>query len=127
MTERIFVSYSDRDQARVQEIVALLRARGDSVWIAYESNRPGEPWATSVAEAIKASDVVLVVISARSAASKDVENEVALAAKENKKLLPVWLEETEPTPWMEYHLSKLHWLDFSASGSQLESALEAAA
>ncbi len=62
------------------------------MWIDTDDIRGSERWRTSVATAIRGSDVVLLVVSPPSMASSSVEREISVAAEDSLRILPVVIE-----------------------------------
>ena len=124
---RIFVSYAREDTEFVDRLYDSLSALGYSVWT--DRRRiPGltnDQWRAAVVEAIKASAVFLIVISPDSTASKAVERELTVAAKNSKRLVPVihrtstvageFEGEYQYEGVFEYELAGVDYVDFTAS------------
>ena len=90
---RLFVSYSRHDASTVRRLVAALEAEGHDVWIDTDDIRGSERWRSSVATAIRASDVVLLVVSPAAMASSSVEREISVAAENSLRIVPVVIED----------------------------------
>lgn len=98
--------YSRADEAQAQHIERLLR-----MTVATWRDRdlvPGQLWRPAIAERICSADRVLVLWSARSAASPHVAAEIATAASCGRVLVPVLLDQTplaaELAPWQAIDL-----------------------
>ena len=109
---RLFVSYSRHDAATVRPIVAALEAEGHDVWIDTDDIRGSERWRTSVATAIRGSDVVLLVVSPASMASSSVEREISVAAEESLRILPVVIEAAPISVGLKYDLAGVQHVSF---------------
>jgi hypothetical protein len=100
---RVFISYSRADSRLASYIVRALEDRGHDPWIDVEEITSGS-WAASIVEAIRQSDVVVVLLTSNSVQSKEVIKEVRLAAKRHAPIIPVV---TSPPPQIppdiEYH------------------------
>lgn len=92
---RVFVSYSRGDADLVSRLIALLEGDGHDVWVDVEDIRGSEEWRASIVNGIRRADVVLLVISRRSMASEEVAREVAVAAREDRRIVPIALEPAE--------------------------------
>ncbi len=101
---RVFISYSRADGWLVNHIVDALAERGHDPWIDVEDIVAGS-WAASIVEAIRQSDVVVVVLTSTSVRSKEVIKEVRLAAKRHVPLVPVVVYPPPQIPDdIEYHI-----------------------
>ncbi len=102
---RVFVSYSRADSQLVAALVQGLVARGHDPWIDIEDITSGS-WAASIVEAIKGSDVAVVVLTPTSVDSRNVLQEVRLAAKHSVPLIPVVVRPPPVVPGdIEYHIT----------------------
>jgi predicted ATPase len=71
----------------------------------------GIPYGQQLVDAIEASRVVLLVFSGNSNESRPVLSELELAAHRGKIILPVRIEDIEPSPSLEFYVRALHWFD----------------
>ena len=74
MAHDVFVSYSVKDKATADAICATLEANGIRVWIAPRDVMPGSDWGESIIEAIEQSKVMILVFSANSNSSPQIEH-----------------------------------------------------
>ena len=130
MAMHVFVSYSRHDSDFVARLVALLEANGHDVWLDATDLRGSDEWRQSIVDAIRAADVVVLVISPRSMASNDVEREITVAAEEQRRILPVVLEHADLTGNIRYELAGVQHIlfegqPFDAAASKLLDALQA--
>ena len=107
-SESIFVSYSRGDLSFAMKLTEELKKMGASIWIDQQGIKLGENWDNSIEEAIEASNILLLIISKTSAASKNVQDEVSWARKKEKKIVSLLIEECElPMRW-----DRLQYADF---------------
>jgi hypothetical protein len=86
----VFISYSRKDEAIMQRIVAFLRERGIKIWLDHEKLIPGTPiWEEEIEKAIMASSAVIAVMSPDSKISEWVRREISLADQNHKQIFPV--------------------------------------
>jgi TIR domain len=109
---RLFVSYSRKDAATVRQLVAALEAAGHDVWIDTDDIRGSERWRTSVATAIRGSDVVLLVVSPAAMASSSVEREISVAAEDSLRIVPVVIEPAPISVGLKYDLAGVQHVSF---------------
>src|SRR5581483_6755577 len=101
----IFISYSRKDAAQADELAALLASAGLSCWIDKEGIDLAASWSGEIVDAIDECKAFLVLLSAHSIESVNVVKEVALAAEQKKKILPLDLEPVELSRDLKYHLA----------------------
>lgn len=102
---RVFVSYSRRDARPVLSIADALERRGHDVWIDVE-DIPVGAWAGRIVEAIRQSDVFLLVLTSASASSAEVAKEVSLAASRHIPIIPVVIAPAVEIPSeIAYHIA----------------------
>ncbi|MDH5541129.1 MAG: toll/interleukin-1 receptor domain-containing protein, partial [Rhizobacter sp.] len=85
----VFVSYSRRDTAITDALVAALEARGIDVFIDRRDLPYGEKWQGELADSIAAADTVVWLVSPNSVASKWCNWELDEVQKQHKRLVPV--------------------------------------
>ena len=126
----VFISYSSRDRARADAICAALEADGVRCWIAPRDGTPGASYAKFLVDAIAASRLVVLVFSRNANASEAVLNELEIAFSRGIAVLPVRIEDAQPTDSAEFYLKRRHWFDafadFDAQLPRLAPAVRAA-
>ena len=105
----VFLSYSRKDQALVQRLRDLLSLSGRRVFWDAVSITPGQAWATELENALRNSDLVVLLWCCDTAQSKWVKREIRLARKSGKNIVPVLLCAFPPPP----SVRKLQWIDLS--------------
>ncbi len=111
MRREVFVSYSQPDRDCAFELVARIEAHGIPVWIAPRDVAPAADWAAEIIDAIAASRVMLLILSAHSNDSPQVRREVERAVNRQVRILPFRIDDVLPSKSLEYFLSSQHWLD----------------
>lgn len=98
----IFVSYARFDRAQVEPVIAELRTRGASVWDDGGLSHGGGPAVGQARDGLEQSQTLLVVVSAASAGSAWVEDEVrafqSLKARDTARRIVVLHLDTTPVP-----------------------------
>jgi hypothetical protein len=94
-TLSVFISYSRSDSVFVKDLANRLREAGCTVWQDISGLRGGQTWASEIDQAVRDSDVLIVVLSPDSSASEWVRKETLLAMKLHKPIVPILLRETE--------------------------------
>jgi len=91
----IFISYSRKDIDIAGKIVNALAKNELETWIDWKSIPKGEDWEQEIYHGIEEADAFLFLISPDSATSEMCNKEVAHAAKNNKRILPIVLRDTD--------------------------------
>jgi hypothetical protein len=102
---RIFISYARVDAWFVDPLVETLERAGHDVWIDRQDIAGGTPWASSIVEAIRGSDVAVLVITRASVVSPDVRKEVNLAGSHDLPIVPVVIPPVEIPDEIKYHIA----------------------
>ena len=107
---KVFISYSRRDKAFVQKLNDALDNAGVHAWVDWEGIELASDWMATITNAIQGSDAFLFVISPDSVKSKVCADELEIALKLNKKLIPVLYR--EPTRDLPLHerLAATNWV-----------------
>lgn len=84
-----FISYSHRDVAFARRLRDALGARGKTAWLDESGIRPAERWEGALTRAIEGADVIVFVISPDSVGSTECGSELAHAARNGKRIIPV--------------------------------------
>jgi hypothetical protein len=96
----IFISYSHEDDAFVTRLIASLNQAGHSVWIDRSDIKGGADWLRAISEGITSSDAFILVATKHSINSLWVQNELVLAAKRGKLIIPVLAEDVVNDPYL---------------------------
>ena len=106
---KLFVSYSRRDMAAADALVAALEGEGFEVTIDRRDLPYGEEWQKELADFIRGSDTVVWLVSPDSIASKWCNWELGEVGRLNKRLLPIAIRAVAPEELPE-SLGKVHLL-----------------
>lgn len=107
--DTIFFSYSRDDSNFVMQLAKDLRQAGATIWLDTLDIQPGTHWDSSIEKALRESSTLLVILSNTSVKSTNVMDEVSFALDENKKVVPVLLENCA----VPFRLKRLQYADFS--------------
>lgn len=105
---KIFISYSSVNTNVAMDICRQIEESGYACWIAPRNEQAGISYGLQITNAIKQSQVVVLVFSEASNKSEHVLNEVGLAFDNDKKIIPLLLDESEMCADMQYYLSRKH-------------------
>ena len=107
----VFVSYSHKNKKVADAIVFAMEEHKIKCWYAPRDVLPGNSWAASITDAIEQTKIFVLVYTEDSNQSRQVTNEVTLAVKEGKTVIPFRLTDSDMNDELEYYLSSVHWLD----------------
>lgn len=111
MPHDVFFCHAHQDSAAADALCAAFEAAGLRCWIAPRDITAGMKWAGACTEGINGSHIVLVLLSADSNISEQVQHEVHLADSKGRHLLPVRIQDIAPCSALEYYLGNQHWFD----------------
>lgn len=123
----IFLSYSRQDIAFARRLHAGFREAGMETWVDWQDIPPSTEWLEEIYEAIEKSDVFIFIISSDSVDSEVCSKEVAHAIQNNKRLIPVVLDDI-PARSVTPELAALNWIFFRESDNfetSLQDVIEA--
>jgi TIR domain-containing protein len=105
------MSYSRREVGFVDDLTSRLEKEGYKVWLDYRTLVPGTPWKGQIDAGLNDSQVVLLVVSKASIASKYVELEWRHFLEMNKRLILLVFEAVDLPKELEVY----EWVDFRGS------------
>lgn len=108
---QLFISYASVDRARALEIVDGVRAQGLDVWIDQVGIAGGTSYGTEIANALRDADAVLLIASDTSLASKNVRQEIMLAWRYDKPIIPLILHPLLFPDEVAYWLEGAQWIE----------------
>ena len=111
MAHDVFLSYSSYDKTVADAVCAKLESQKIRCWIAPRDVPPGQSWAASIMDALSESKVFVLVFSDGSNKSKQVIREVGEAVDKGIPIVPLRIEDVEPSREMRYYIKSIHWLD----------------
>ena len=92
----VFVSYAHEDRDFVVKVHQALRGRGRTAWVDWDGIPPSAEWMTEIENAIIRAQAYVFVVSLQSASSPVCATEAGIAARHNKKVIPVVAEAVDP-------------------------------
>ncbi len=111
MAHDVFISHSSKDKTFADAVCATLEGKNIRCWIAPRDVPPGTHYGAALDKAIEGSNIFILLISKRSNKSDQVIRELEIAADNGIPIIPIRIEEIEPTDAMRYYVKSLHWLD----------------
>jgi uncharacterized protein len=111
VAHEVFISYSARDKPAADAACAKLEASGIRCWIAPRDIRPGMSWGGSIVEAIDGASVMMLLFSSHANTSPQIHREVERVVHRGLVIIPVRVQDVQPSGDFEYFLGTPHWLD----------------
>jgi hypothetical protein len=111
MAHDVFISYSSKDKKVADAVCVKLESQKIRCWIAPRDVPPGQSWAGVIVEALSKSKVFVLVFSDGSNKSNQVIREVGEAVDNGIPIVPLRIEDVEPSQEMRYYIKSIHWLD----------------
>jgi formylglycine-generating enzyme required for sulfatase activity len=105
---RIFVSYSRMDETFARQLAASLAQMGADIWMDIEDIPAGLKWSSAIQQGLDAAEVMIVLISPESMASRNVEDEWQYFLDNSKPVIPVLLRQAK----IHFQLSRIQYIDF---------------
>lgn len=107
----VFIGYSTRNKLIADAMKQYLQSKGIRCWKAPDDIVEGESWAAAIPRAIKGSQIMVLIWTTDSMNSRQVANELTIADRARKMIIPFRTEPIEPENEFEYYLAKTHWFD----------------
>ncbi len=85
----IFISYSSKDSKFAREIHDWLSKKEIKVFLAEISLEPGDAWDEKIKRNLHEADYFIFLASRNACASQAVNQEIGMAIKDNKNIIPV--------------------------------------
>lgn len=105
---RIFISYSRKDEAFGRRLATSLSQMGADVWIDLEDIPVGMKWSSAIQEGLDTANILIVIISPDSMASRNVEDEWQYYLDNRKPVIPILLRPAK----IHFQLSRIQYIDF---------------
>ncbi len=109
-TTDVFLSYAREDRDFVVRLYEALRERGRTAWVDWEGIPPSAEWMAEIEDAIVRAQAYVFVVSPHSASSHVCVEEAGIAARHNKKVIPVVAEGVDP-PRLPADVAARQWID----------------
>jgi hypothetical protein len=120
---KVFLSYAHADRTLAQKVALGLKREGFDVWENLIDIFPGENWADKIAQALRESEAMVVLLTPNSLSSPYVNSEIsyALGSKAYKgRLIPVVVGSPDSLPELPWILKRLQMIQIPKRGKQDE-------
>jgi TIR domain len=115
MAHDVFISYAAEDHEVAGEVCRALEEHGVKCWIAPRDVPYGTDYEDAIVDAISASPLLVLILSARSNSSPHVKREIQNACAEGSttRIIPLRIEDIPYSKGLQYYLRSTQWLDAS--------------
>lgn len=111
-TPKIFIAYAAPDLQFAREIYQALMGRGEMAWAAFTSVSSSADWKVQISSAISNASIFLFIVTPASCSLPESLEELELAAKLAKRIIPI-LRQTVPSELMPEVLRSLKGFNFA--------------
>lgn len=118
-----FISYSRKDKAFVEQLVAKFHQVDREPWIDWDDIYKGEDWWQSIQRGIEGADNFVFVISPDSVESEVCRNEVDYATHLNKRFLPLLWREGFDQSKLHPSIAQYNWI-FCRESDDIDKAFQ---
>ena len=119
----VFISYSRKDIAFARLLHSALADNDLETWIDWQDIPPSADWLAEVNEAIEQTDTFIFIISPTSVNSEICNMEIAHAAKHNKRLIPIVINDIDAQS-VPSQLAALNWIFFKEEDQDYRDAIQ---
>jgi hypothetical protein len=114
MSADIFISFASQDAKVARSICTALESRGFSCWISARNIQPGDNFQSAIVRAIRSAKVLLLVFTSNSNRSEEMTKELALASQQKLMVVPLRVENVDPSDAFAYEFATRQWIDLFA-------------
>ncbi|MBC8098779.1 MAG: toll/interleukin-1 receptor domain-containing protein, partial [Armatimonadetes bacterium] len=107
---QLFISYSRKDQEFAQRLATSLAQLGFDIWMDTEDIAVGSKWSAAIQHGLDHSALMILVLSAASMESPNVEDEFTYFLDQKKPIIPVLWKPTK----VHFQLGRVQYIDFYA-------------
>ncbi|WP_295387992.1 toll/interleukin-1 receptor domain-containing protein [uncultured Thiodictyon sp.] len=125
----VFLAYSSKDRAWVEQFVSSLKASGVNSWFDIADIPLGEPWEQRLEDALRHSRTLVIILTPNSIRNRWTLVELGAALADGKRIIPVVAEELDTgdtLPFLRGYRT-LHEASPAKAGKQVAEAILAAA
>ena len=108
---RVFISYASQDRPQALAVVRALAEKGIDAWVDVAGIPGGQSYGPEIVAAVQGCSALLLLCSAASLSSRNVRQELQLAWRFGRPVLPLRLEPVEFPNALAYWLEGAQWID----------------
>jgi hypothetical protein len=107
----ILLAYSDKDSDFADQLNEALLRHGKRTWTDRQNIRGAEEWHKGMESAVRAAEVLLILMSPEFMSSERLEHYLELAQQHHRPIIPI-LYRSVTSDAVPHPLAKLQWIDF---------------
>ncbi len=107
----IFISHASKNFKLADDIRRKLEALDKTCWIAPRDIPAGSSYGEVITQAIQSCTAVVLVLTEDANVSRGVANEIEMAFREDRVIIPVRLKEVEPSAALAFYVNNTQWVD----------------
>jgi hypothetical protein len=108
---KVFISHASKNFKLADEIRARLESVGVECWIAPRDIPPGASYGEEISKALQECVAVVFVLTEQANASKAVANELEMAFRFQRLIVPVRIQPIEPASSLAFFVNNVQWVD----------------
>jgi len=123
---KVFISHSSKDDSLAGEIASYLEQAGLDVWYDNREIMPGDNWADKIAQGLRESDAMVVLVSEGALGSEFMRRNIDFALSQKpfrRRVVPVFVGGSEnykdELPWIFDRLQSINLPENDANEEQL--------
>jgi hypothetical protein len=104
---KVFISHSSKDDALAGKIVSYLESAGFDVWYDKQEIMPGDNWADKIAQGLRESDAMVVLLTENALGSDFMRRDIDFALSQKpfrRRVVPVFVGDSktrrDEVPWI---------------------------
>ena len=125
---KVFISYSQVDEALASRVVASLEEGGLDAWFSKREIMPGDNWADKIAQGLRESDAMVVLLTPNALESDSQRRDIDYALSQRpfkRRLIPVLVGDSDDfpndrIPWIFSHLQTIKLSENAKNEDQLK-------
>ncbi len=125
---KVFISYSQKDEALASRVVASLEEAGLDAWFSKREIMPGDNWADKIAHGLRESDAMVVLLTPNALESDSQRWDIDYALSQRpfkRRLIPVLVGDSDDfpsdrIPWIFSHLQTIKLSENAKNEDQLK-------
>lgn len=108
---KVFISHASRNHRIADDVRARLEALGIGCWIAPRDIPPGASYGEQITGAIQNCAALVLILTEEANASRAVANELEMAFRHQRVIIPVRLKPIEPASSLAFFVNNAQWVD----------------
>jgi hypothetical protein len=123
---KVFISHSNKDDVLAERIASYLERAGLDVWYDKREIMPGDNWADKIAQGLRESDAMVVLLSDGALSSEFMRRDIDFALSQKpfrRRVVPVFVGDSrnyqEDIPWIFDRLQSINLKENGRNEDQL--------